>query len=191
VDYELEDEIITGNTAPSWWPRVLIPTTWKPTGNTAYGKHPDILTSLEFERLVNASGPTGGKILRPPTASPPKPWPSSSVWVPGTRPRAMPYCSKVCCMYTAKHAILLREKVPGAKAIVFYIDVRTPGKDYEEFYNRAYEEYGATYIRGQVGKVYPDGDRLIVRGRGLLKRPAGGTGSGYGGPGGGRDRPFR
>ena len=132
-------------------------------GEYAYGKHPDIITSLEFERLVNASGPTAGKILRPSNGQPPK----NVVFIQcvGSRDKAKgnPYCAKICCMYTAKHAILLREKIPGANAFVFYIDVRTSGKDYEEFYNRAYEEYGATYIKGIVSKVFPDGDKLVVR----------------------------
>ena len=164
VDYEMEDEIITEE-----YGAVVVATGFdilglEAYGEYGYGKHPDILTSLEFERLVNASGPTGGKILRPSDGKPPKT--VAFIQCVGSRDKAKgkAYCSKVCCMYTAKHAILLREKVPGAKPIVFYIDVRTPGKDYEEFYNRATEEYDATYIRGQVGKVYPDSDRIIVRG---------------------------
>lgn len=164
VDYELQDEIVTEK-----YGAIVVATGFDILGLEAYGeyglgKHPDILTSMEFERLVNASGPTGGKILRPSDGKPPKT--VAFIQCVGSRDKAkgMPYCSKICCMYTAKHAILLREKVPGSKAIVFYIDVRTAGKDYEEFYNRATDEYNATYIRGQVGKVYPDGDRLIVRG---------------------------
>jgi heterodisulfide reductase subunit A len=132
-------------------------------GEYAYGKHPDVITSLEFERLVNASGPTSGKILRPSNGELPKN--VAFIQCVGSRDKAKgnPYCAKICCMYTAKHAILLREKIPGANAFVFYIDVRTAGKDYEEFYNRAYEEYGATYIKGNVSKVFPDGDKLVVR----------------------------
>jgi heterodisulfide reductase subunit A len=163
IDYEQEDQLLTHK-----YGAIVVATGFDTHkldnyGEYAYGKHPDVVTSLEFERLLNASGPTGGKILRPSDGKPPK----NVVFIQcvGSRDKAKgnPYCSKICCMYTAKHAILLREKVPGASAFVFYIDVRTPGKDYEEFYNRAYEDYGATYIKGNVSKVFPDGDKLVVR----------------------------
>ncbi len=164
VDFELEDEIITEK-----YGAIIVATGFDLLeldnyGEYGYGKHPDIITSLEFERLVNASGPTGGKIVKPSNGEAPKR--VAFIQCVGSRDKQKgnPYCSKICCMYTAKHAILLSEKVPGSKAVVFYIDVRTPGKDYEEFYNRTIDEYNATYIRGQVGKVYPDGDKLIVKG---------------------------
>lgn len=163
INYDMEDTLITNN-----YGAIVVSTGFDTHkldnyGEYAYGKHKDVITSLEFERLLNASGPTGGKILRPSDGKPPKN--VAFIQCVGSRDRAKgnPYCAKICCMYTAKHAILLSEKVPGAKAFVFYIDVRTPGKDYEEFYNRAYEEYGATYIKGNVSKVFPDGEKLVVR----------------------------
>lgn len=163
IDYEMEDQLVTNQ-----YGAIVVSTGFDTHkldnyGEYAYGKHPDVITSLEFERLLNASGPTGGKILRPSDGKAPKN--VAFIQCVGSRDRAKgnPYCAKICCMYTAKHAILLSEKVPGSKAFVFYIDVRTPGKDYEEFYNRAYEEYGASYIKGNVSKVFPDGDKLIVR----------------------------
>jgi len=133
-------------------------------GEFGYGKHPDIITSMEFERLVNASGPSGGKLARPSNGETPK----NVVFIHcvGSRDKARgkPYCSKICCMYTAKHAILLKEKYPSANAYVFYIDVRTVGKEFEEFHRRAVEEFDAAYLRGIVGKVIPGGDKLIVNG---------------------------
>lgn len=133
-------------------------------GEFGYGKHPDIITSMEFERLVNASGPGGGKLLRPSNGEPPQ----NVVFIHciGSRDKARgkPYCSKICCMYTAKHAILLKEKYPDAQAYVFYIDVRTAGKEFEEFHRRAVEDYDAAYLRGIVGKVFPEGDKLLVSG---------------------------
>lgn len=163
IDYEQEDQLATNR-----YGAIVVATGFDTHkldnyGEYAYKKHPDVITSLELERLLNASGPTGGKILRPSDGKPPQN--VAFIQCVGSRDKAKgnPYCAKICCMYTAKHAILLREKVPGAKAYVFYIDVRTPGKDYEEFYNRAYEEYGASYIKGNVSKVFPDGDKLIVR----------------------------
>ena len=71
------------------------------------------------------------------------------------------YCSKICCMYTAKHAMLCREKYPDTDVYVFYIDVRTPGKNYDEFYRRAVEQYGVHYIKGMVGKVAPQSDGTL------------------------------
>lgn len=163
IDFCQEDELLTVK-----YGAIVVSTGFDPKkldnyGEYAYGKHPDVITSLEFERLLNASGPTGGKVLRPSNGQPPKN--VAFIQCVGSRDKAKgnPYCAKVCCMYTAKHAILLCEKVPDAKPFVFYIDVRTPGKDYEEFYNRAYEEYGTTYIKGNVSKVFPDGDKLVVR----------------------------
>ncbi|MBS4008375.1 MAG: CoB--CoM heterodisulfide reductase iron-sulfur subunit A family protein [Clostridium sp.] len=163
IDYAMEDLLLTNG-----YGAIVVATGFdihklNDYGEYAYGKHPDVLTSLEFERLLNASGPTGGKILRPSDGKAPET--VAFIQCVGSRDKAKgnPYCAKVCCMYTAKHAILLSEKVPGSKAYVFYIDVRTAGKDYEEFYNRAYEECNAGYIKGNVSKVFPDGDKLLVR----------------------------
>ncbi|MCL2616449.1 MAG: 4Fe-4S binding protein, partial [Defluviitaleaceae bacterium] len=83
-------------------------------------------------------------------------------------PRGKAYCSKICCMYTAKHAMLIRDKYPDVEVNVFYIDVRTPGKNFDEFYRRAAEEYGVNYIKGQVGKVVDMGDSLTVQGSDML-----------------------
>lgn len=134
-------------------------------GEYQYTEHPDVITSMEFERLTNAAGPTAGKFVRPSDHKKPK----KVVFVQcvGSRDktnRGKTYCSKICCMYTAKHAMLIRDKYPDIEVYVFYIDVRTPGKNFDEFYRRAVEEYGVNYIRGMVGKIFPDGDKLIVHG---------------------------
>ena len=78
-----------------------------------------------------------------------------------TPERGKQYCSKICCMYTAKHAMLTREKYPDTEVYVFYIDVRTPGKNFDEFYRRAVEDYGVHYIKGAVGKVSPQADGTL------------------------------
>jgi heterodisulfide reductase subunit A len=134
-------------------------------GEYQYGEHPDVVTSLEFERITNAAGPTSGKFVRPSDGKRPK----KVVFVQcvGSRDkteRGKSYCSKICCMYTAKHAMLIKEKYPDIEAYVFYIDVRTPGKNFDEFYRRAVEEYGVNYIKGMVGKVFPEGEKLMVHG---------------------------
>jgi len=121
----------------------------------AYMSHPDIMDGLEFERLLSASGPTGGKVIRPSDHTVPK----EVVFIQcaGSRnpEHGVPYCSKICCMYTAKHAILYKHRVPDGQVYVFYIDIRAGGKGYEEFVTRAMEEDRTVYIRGRVSKVFP------------------------------------
>ncbi|MBR4895303.1 MAG: CoB--CoM heterodisulfide reductase iron-sulfur subunit A family protein [Clostridia bacterium] len=128
----------------------------------AYTQSKDVITSLEFERLTNAAGPTAGTLLRPSDGR----HPHTIVFIQcvGSRrtpDKGKPYCSKICCMYTAKHAMLTREKYPDTDVYVFYIDVRTPGKNFDEFYRRAAEEYGVHYIKGAVGKVAPRADGTL------------------------------
>ena len=135
----------------------------------AYNQSPDVITSLEFERLTNAAGPTKGKLLRPSDGK----HPHNVVFIQCVGSRSTvecgkSYCSKICCMYTAKHAMLIRDKYPDVNVSVFYIDVRTPGKNFDEFYRRAVEEYGVNYIKGMVGKVYVEGDHLVVQGSDMI-----------------------
>ncbi len=133
-------------------------------GEYGYGKYADVVTSLQFERMESASGPTGGKIIRPSDGAEPR----SIVFIQccGSRDeaRGRPYCSKICCMYTAKHAMLYKHKVHDGQAYVFYIDVRAGGKNYEEFVRRAVEKDSALYLRGRVSHVYREGGKLVVKG---------------------------
>ncbi len=130
----------------------------------AYMDHPDVMDGLEFERLLSASGPTGGKVICPSDRTVPK----EVVFIQcaGSRnpEHGMPYCSKICCMYTAKHAILYKHRVPDGQVYVFYIDIRAGGKGYEEFVTRAMEEDRTVYIRGRVSKVFSRDGRLMVWG---------------------------
>jgi heterodisulfide reductase subunit A len=130
----------------------------------AYMSHPDVMDGLEFERLLSASGPTGGRVVRPSDRRVPK----EIVFVQcgGSRnpEHGLPYCSKICCMYTAKHAILYKHRVPDGQVYVFYIDIRAGGKGYEEFVTRAMEEDNTVYIRGRVSKVYPSEGKVMVWG---------------------------
>ncbi|HXK05295.1 MAG TPA: CoB--CoM heterodisulfide reductase iron-sulfur subunit A family protein [Verrucomicrobiae bacterium] len=126
-----------------------------------YGLYPNVYTALEVERLVNASGPTGGEIL---LRDGRKPSTVGIVHCVGSRDEhTNRYCSRVCCMYSLKLAHLIKEKT-GAEVYSFYIDIRAPGKAFEEFYNRVAEE-GVVFIRGKVADVYPaNGDgRLILQ----------------------------
>ncbi len=132
------------------------------------GKLPDVVDGLAFERLLAASGPTAGKVRRPSDGMEPK----EVVFVQcsGSRDpeRGVPYCSKICCMYTAKQAILYKHRVHDGQAYVFYIDVRAGGKGYEEFLNRAMEEDSVMYLRGKVSRLFQDGDKIMVKGADTL-----------------------
>jgi heterodisulfide reductase subunit A len=151
IDFEQEDELIefpVGN--------VILATGYdlfdsRRVPQYGYGRLANVFTSLEFERMVNASGPTGGKIVLRDGESVPKN--IAIVHCVGSRDNNYnEYCSKVCCMYSLKFAHLVHERVPEADVYNFYIDIRTPGKGYEEFYNRLLEE-GTHFIRGRVADI--------------------------------------
>lgn len=131
-------------------------------GEYGYGKYPDVISSMHFERLVSSGGPTAGKIKRPSDGKEAKN--IAFIKCVGSRDdsKGKSYCSRACCMYTAKHAYQVKEKNVDSEAYVFYMDVRTAGKNYEEFYQRALNS-GAKYIRGRVSKIYPQGDKLILK----------------------------
>lgn len=129
-----------------------------------YGRYADVITGLQFERLASASGPTLGEIRRPSDGKVPK----KIVFIAccGSRDPAkgIPYCSKICCMYTAKHAMLYQHKVHDGESYVFYMDIRAGGKNYEEFVRRAIDEDRVNYVRGRVARVYEKDGKLIVKG---------------------------
>lgn len=125
------------------------------------GNVADVLDGLQFERLCSASGPTQGHVKRPSDRTEPK----EVVFIQcvGSRDPAQhcAYCSKICCMYTAKHARLYKHHVPDGKAYVFYIDIRSGGKNYEEFVQRAMEEDETVYLRGRVSKLHRTKDGKV------------------------------
>ncbi len=171
IDYTQKDEYINEK-----YGAIVVATGFNPISmdkfdEFAYNQSKDVITSLEFERLTNAAGPTAGHLERPSDGKSPK----TIVFVQcvGSRcdacaEKGKEYCSKICCMYTAKHAMLVRDKYPDTDVYVFYIDVRTPGKNFDEFYRRAVEEYGVKYVKGMVGKVTPFGDKLKVQASDLI-----------------------
>jgi heterodisulfide reductase subunit A len=133
-----------------------------------YGKYKDVIDALQFERLASASGPTQGEIRRPSDGQ----IPQKVVFVAcaGSRDPAkgIEYCSKICCMYTAKHAMLYKHKVHSGTPYIFYMDIRAGGKMYEEFVRRAIVEDEAQYIRGRVSTIYEKNGKLIVKGADTL-----------------------
>ncbi len=168
INYEMEDRIeeievgaIVVATGYELFPKEKV-------GEYGYGKYPDVIDGLQFERMLSASGPTGGKIRRPSDGKEPK----EVVFIQcvGSRDdqKGIFYCSKICCMYTAKHALLYKHRVHDGQPYVFYMDIRAGGKGYEEFVRRAQEEEGVIYIRGRVSRVYEENGKLIVEGADTL-----------------------
>ncbi|MEM0095846.1 MAG: CoB-CoM heterodisulfide reductase HdrA2 [Candidatus Bathyarchaeia archaeon] len=120
-----------------------------------YGRYTNVITSLEFERLILAAGPTGGKVVRASDGQ--KPHSVAFIQCVGSRDtNKYPYCSNFCCMYTLKHVVQLKEKYKeDIEVYVFYMDMRTNFKGFEEFYQRA-RELGVNFIRGRVSRIFED-----------------------------------
>lgn len=137
-------------------------------GEYGYGKYKDVIDSLQVERLLAPAGPTEGIPYRPSDGKIPK----EVVFIQcvGSRDpeHYYPYCSKICCMYTVKQAMLYKHAVPDGQAYVFYMDVRCNGKGYEEFLQRGIEEDRILYLRGRVSKIFKDGDKIKVWGADTL-----------------------
>jgi heterodisulfide reductase subunit A len=133
-----------------------------------HGRYRDVIDALEFERILSASGPTGGEIRRPSDGQVPK----DVVFIHcvGSRVRAngVPYCSKICCMSSAKQALLYRQRVPDGHAYAFYLDINSGGQGHEEFVRHAIEQQGVDYLRGRVSHVFELDGKVIVRGADTL-----------------------
>ncbi|MFH1096107.1 MAG: NAD(P)-binding protein [Candidatus Desantisbacteria bacterium] len=128
-----------------------------------YGYYPNVVTSLEFERYLSASGPTTGHIQRPSDSKEPK----KVAWIQcvGSRDEERKYCSSVCCMYATKEAIIAKEHAKGLEPTIFFMDIRAFGKGFDSYYERAKNEYGVRYIRCMISTVKedPNTHNLIMR----------------------------
>jgi len=134
-----------------------------------YGRYPNVVTSMQFERLLSASGPTSGHIARPSDHQEPRR--IAFLQCVGSRDREHEYCSAVCCMYATKEAILATEHVPGVECTVFMMDMRAFSKGFDAYYQRARERYGIRYIRFRVPAIAEDPDSHNLR---LVYETAGG-----------------
>jgi heterodisulfide reductase subunit A len=146
------------------------------TGHDLYDKEqieehdsdPDVIDTLQFERMLSPDGPTGGAIVRPSNGKIPR----EVVFVScvGSRDpeHHLPYCSRVCCMVVAKQTALFRRAVPDGQAYVFYMDVRSDAKDFEEFLKDVVERDRVVYLRGRVSRIFRDGDKVVVWGADTL-----------------------
>lgn len=157
---ELEvDSIVLATGAELFDPEIL--------DNFGGGKYPNVVTSLEYERILSASGPTLGELIRPSDGTPPK----KIAWIQCVGSRNMnqvdaPYCSSACCMFALKEAIVTKERFQDdIETVIFFMDMRTSGKDYELYYQRAKKEYGIRFVRCRPHSVLPEqetGDLSII-----------------------------
>nr|WP_048060534.1 CoB--CoM heterodisulfide reductase iron-sulfur subunit A family protein [Methanothermus fervidus] len=127
-----------------------------------YGVYDNVITSIELERLINASGPTEGKVVRPSDGKKPKR--VAFIHCVGSRDEKVgnPYCSRVCCMYAMKNAQLIKEKKPDTEITCYYMDIRAFGKGFEEFYKRSQEKYGIKFIRGRPAEIIENPDKTLT-----------------------------
>ncbi|OGP88527.1 MAG: disulfide reductase [Deltaproteobacteria bacterium RBG_16_48_10] len=133
-------------------------------GEYGYGEIPDVIDGLTFERMLSPKGPTNGKILRPSDGKVPEEMVFIQCVASRDPDRYKPYCSRICCMYTAKQAKIYKEQVPDGQPYIFYMDIRSDCKGYEEFVQKTVEEMGILYLRGRVSRVYQDDGRVRVLG---------------------------
>ena len=136
-----------------------------------YQKYPDIITTMQMERMLNNDGPTKGRIIRPSNGQIPKK--VSFILCVGSRNKKIhhEYCSQVCCNVAIKQAILLKTEYPDIKITIYYIDIRAVGKNCEEFYNRAREVFGIRFIKSNVSTVLKSdtNDKLLIRGEDVIE----------------------
>jgi heterodisulfide reductase subunit A len=140
----------------------------KRIGEYGYGRIPDVIDGLAFERMLSPTGPTGGEIRRPSDGKIPQEIVFVKCVASRDPDRYMPYCSRVCCMATAKQAKTYKQRVKSGQAYVFYMDIRTDSKRYEEFFQETVEQENPVYLRGRVARLFRDGEKIRVWGTDTL-----------------------
>jgi len=134
-------------------------------GEYGYGHYSNVVSSIEFERILSASGPYGGLVLRPSDGKVPRK--VAFIQCVGSRDAKLGanYCSSACCMYAIKEAIIAKEHNPYLQCTIFFMDVRAYGKEFDAYYNRAEEEYGVRFVRSRVPRIdeAPESQNLLVR----------------------------
>lgn len=172
IDHEMQDEVVEEDVGAIVVATGIDVLNHRKVNVYGGGVYPDVISSLQLERMMSAAGPTTGEVVRPSDGTHPK----NIVFIGcvGSRDELTGngYCAKVCCMYMAKHAIMLKEHDPEVHSYILYPNVRGPGgKIFEEFLERA-EEIGTTYLRGKILKVSQRDGNLLVSGQDLLKDKA-------------------
>lgn len=163
IDFHMSDQTLTEHVGTIVVATGLEPHDPRILDEYGYTRFENVLTSLEFERLVNAGGPTQGQVMRPTDRRPPKS--IGFIQCVGSRSarRGKPYCSNICCMNTVKSTLVLKEHQPDINIKVFYIDIRAFGKGFEDLYTRSRRQ-GVHYVRGLPGHVeeLPDGSLRVA-----------------------------
>lgn len=132
-----------------------------PLSHYGYGRLDNVITGLQYERLINATGPTGGHLYRPSDGKLAKR--VAYVQCVGSRDlNYCDYCSSVCCMYSIKDAMLAREHDPESNSFIFHTDLRNVGKWFQKYERRAAEEYGVNFIRGRIAEIEEDGNKDLL-----------------------------
>lgn len=165
VDYDQKPEILTLDVGAI----ILAPgfEEFDPSKKSmyGYGRYPNVISSIEFERTLSASGPYGGKILRPSDGK--IPWRIAFLQCVGSRDALVGnnYCSSACCMYAIKESVIAMEHSPGVNCTIFFMDMRAFGKEFDSYYNRAMDEYKVRFVRSRVSSVHeiPETQNLLVR----------------------------
>jgi len=152
VDFDMEEKTFDLKVGA-----VVFNTGWQPydatrIDNLGFGRYQNIVTNMMLERLASGNGPTGGKILRPSDGKVPET--IAFAQCAGSRDENhLPYCSYICCMASLKHATYIREQYPEAKIYIYYIDLRTPGRKYENFYAKLKADENIFFVKGKVAEV--------------------------------------
>jgi len=152
IDFDMQAKTLTLKVGAVVWA-----TGWKPydaarIDNLGFGRYQNIITNMMLERLASKNGPTEGKILRPSDDKAPST--IAFVQCAGSRDENhLPYCSYICCMASLKHATYIREQYPDAKIYIYYIDLRAPGRKYENFYKKLKQDQNVFFVKGKVAEV--------------------------------------
>ncbi len=161
IDFDMKDEVIELSVGA-----IVVAVgmeTFDPDALTEYGytRYENVITGLEFERLICASGPSGGHLIR--LTDRQEPQVIGFIQCVGSRNlKYQRFCSSVCCMHATKEAILAREHIPDVQSYIFYTDLRASGKGFREYIERAKREYGVQYIRSRVAKIEEDEDGRLL-----------------------------
>ena len=162
IDFEQEDQLRRLEVGAVLLGPGFAPFDARAKGEFGYGLYPNVLTSFQFERMLSLTGPSGGLPQRPSDGTPPRR--IAFIQCVGSRDAAcgQSYCSSVCCMYATKQAMLAREREPKSRVAVFYMDLRTFGKEFDRYVERAQDEYSVEYRRSMVSAVkqVPDSQNL-------------------------------
>ena len=152
IDFDMEEKTLDFKVGAVVWA-----TGWKPydaarIDNLGFGRYQNIITNMMLERLASTNGPTAGKIIRPSDEKAPET--IAFAQCAGSRDENhLPYCSYICCMASLKHATYIREQYPEAKVYIYYIDLRAPGRKYENFYKKLKEDENVFFVKGKVAEV--------------------------------------